>query len=42
MFPLKNGDPAPEIALTDARGAQWRLSERKGKMVVLHFCRGEY
>jgi len=42
MFKLKNGDPAPEIALRDARGNDWRLSDRRGKMVVLHFCRGEY
>ena len=42
MFKLQNGDPAPEIVLTDARGQEWKLSERLGKMVVLHFCRGEY
>ena len=42
MFNLKNGDPAPEIALTDVRGAAWKLSEQSGKMVILHFGRGEF
>ena len=39
---LKNGAPAPEIALTDVRGNQWKLSDQDGKMVILHFCRGEF
>lgn len=42
MFTLKNGDRAPEIALNDVRGDQWKLSEQGGKMVILHFCRGEF
>jgi peroxiredoxin len=42
MFNVKNGDPAPEIALPDAYGNLWRLSDQRGKMVVLHFCRGEF
>jgi peroxiredoxin len=42
MFKLKNGDVAPKIALTDARGQEWRLSDHGGKMVILHFCRGEF
>ena len=42
MFPLKNGDVAPEIELTDVNGQAWKLSDHRGKMVVLHFCRGEY
>ena len=42
MCTLRNGDIAPEIVLHDARGNEWRLSDRRGKMVVLHFCRGEY
>jgi peroxiredoxin len=42
MFKLMNGDPAPEIELADTNGQTWRLSERRGKMVVLHFCRGEF
>ena len=42
MFKLKNGDPAPEIALPDTDGQTWKLSDRRGKMVILHFCRGEF
>ncbi len=42
MFPLKNGDDAPEIALTSVQGDDWRLSDHRGKMVILHACRGEY
>ena len=42
MFVLNNGDAAPEIELTDVRGEAWKLSDQRGKMVVLHFCRGEY
>ena len=42
MFALQNGDPAPEVDLVDARGNRWRLSSHHGKMVILHFCRGEY
>jgi peroxiredoxin Q/BCP len=42
MYPLKNGDPAPELVLRDAQNAEWRLADRKGKMVILLFCRGEY
>jgi peroxiredoxin len=42
MFKVMNGDPAPEIVLPDTAGNTWRLSDRRGKMVVLHFCRGEF
>lgn len=42
MFKLRNGDAAPAIELTDARGNPWRLQDHRGKMVCLHFCRGEY
>ena len=42
MFKLRNGDPAPEIDLTDTHGERWRLPDHRGKMVVLHFGRGEY
>jgi thioredoxin-dependent peroxiredoxin len=42
MFPLKNGEPAPEIALRDTQGREWRLSQLRGKMVILLFGRGEY
>ena len=42
MFTLKNGDTAPEVELVDCDGETWRLSDYIGKMVVLHFGRGEY
>ncbi len=42
MFKLMNGEPAPEIDLLDTHGERWRLSDLRGKMVVLHCCRGEY
>jgi peroxiredoxin len=42
MFKLRNGDPAPAIDLTDTHGERWQLSDHLGKMVVLHFGRGEY
>lgn len=42
MFKLNNGDVAPEIELTSATGEPWKLSDRRGKMVVLHFVRGEF
>jgi hypothetical protein len=42
MFKLKNGEAAPEVHLTDVRGDEWRLSDQRGKMVILHFCRGEF
>ena len=33
------GDPAPEIALPDHDGATWRLSDHRGRPVVLLFHR---
>ncbi|MBI3944384.1 MAG: redoxin domain-containing protein [Armatimonadetes bacterium] len=39
---MRNGDLAPAIAVPDTDGEIWRLSDYRGKMVVLHFCRGEY
>jgi peroxiredoxin len=42
MFKLHNGDDAPEIHLTSVQGDEWKLSDRKGKMVALHFVRGEF
>ena len=42
MFKLHNGDIAPEIELTDVHGNAWKLSDHRGKMVVLHFVRGEF
>jgi peroxiredoxin Q/BCP len=34
---LKEGDRAPEIALPTDSGERFRLSDRKGKRVVLYF-----
>ncbi len=42
MFPLPNNEPAPEIDLLDTDGERWRLSDRRGKMVIVHACRGEF
>jgi len=42
MPQLLNGDDAPEIELTSVLGEPWKLSSRKGKMVILHFVRGEF
>jgi peroxiredoxin len=42
MFKLHNGEVAPDFSLTDVNGNAWRLSDHRGKMVILHFCRGEY
>jgi len=32
---------APDFALTDGNGAQWRLSDQRGKVVVLLFYPGD-
>ena len=42
MFPHQNGDAAPDFTLTDTSGQEWKLSDQKGKMVILYFARGEY
>lgn len=42
MFKIHNGDIAPEIQLTTVKGDEWRLSSQRGKMVILHFVRGEF
>ena len=42
MFPHQNGDAAPDFTLTDVAGKEWKLSDQKGKMVILYFARGEY
>jgi len=34
---MKEGDPAPDITLTDDRGESFRLSGLRGKKVVLYF-----
>ena len=42
MPKLNNGDDAPNIELHDTEGDLWKLSDHRGKMVCLHFCRGQY
>lgn len=37
---LYPGEPAPEFELTDIQGNQVRLSDYRGKAVVLAFLRG--
>jgi hypothetical protein len=31
------GSPAPDFALPDTNGRAWRLSDRRGQIVLLHF-----
>ena len=33
--------PAPDFSLPDGNGAQWRLSDHRGKVVVLLFYPGD-
>ena len=42
MFPHQNGDPAPDFSLNGTDGKEFKLSEQRGKMVILYFGRGEY
>lgn len=42
MIDLTNGEPAPEIDVLDTDGERWRLSDYRGKMVIVHACRGEF
>jgi peroxiredoxin Q/BCP len=37
----QEGQPAPDFALQDGDGAQWRLSDHLGKVVVLLFYPGD-
>jgi peroxiredoxin Q/BCP len=37
----QQGQPAPEFDLRDAAGAPWRLSDHRGKVVVLLFYPGD-
>jgi peroxiredoxin Q/BCP len=37
----QEGKPAPDFALRDGEGAQWRLSDQRGKVVVLLFYPGD-
>ncbi|MGI8794490.1 MAG: redoxin domain-containing protein [Acidimicrobiales bacterium] len=38
-MPVQPGDPAPDLAAVDFEGNPWRLSDRRGKAVVLLFHR---
>jgi len=38
---MKNGDKAPDFALSDGDGNDWTLSDHKGKTVVLLFYPGD-
>lgn len=38
---MKNGENAPDFTLKDGDGRDWKLSERKGKTVVLLFYPGD-
>jgi len=38
---LQEGQPAPDFSLPDSEGAQWRLSDHRGKVVVLLFYPGD-
>jgi thioredoxin-dependent peroxiredoxin len=37
----QEGQAAPDFALTDGEGAQWRLSDHRGRVVVLLFYPGD-
>jgi peroxiredoxin Q/BCP len=37
----QTGQPAPDFTLPDAEGADWRLSEQRGRTVVLLFYPGD-
>ncbi len=39
--PNSVGTPAPDFTLRDGKGAQWRLSDQRGKVVVLLFYPGD-
>jgi peroxiredoxin Q/BCP len=39
--PAQVGDEAPDFALRDGEGNDWRLSEQRGKVVVLLFYPGD-
>ena len=38
---LKVNEPAPDFTLPDGNGADWRLSDQRGKVVVLLFYPGD-
>ena len=41
MLKLDLNSPAPDFTLPDGEGKQWRLSEHRGKVVVLLFYPGD-
>lgn len=41
MTKLSNSAPAPDFILKDANGNDWRLSDQRGKVVVLLFYPGD-
>src|SRR6185369_7293810 len=41
MTKLTINSPAPDFSLPDGNGAQWRLSDHRGKVVVLLFYPGD-
>ncbi len=41
MSQLKNGQPI-DIVLKDTDGEEWRSSDYRGKMIIIHTCRGEF
>lgn len=38
---MKTNEPAPDFSLPDGNGGQWRLSNHRGKVVVLLFYPGD-
>ena len=38
---MKINEPAPDFSLPDGKGEQWRLSDHRGKVVVLLFYPGD-
>lgn len=38
-MPPSTGDPAPDVDLPDGTGGRWRLSDHRGRPVVLVFHR---
>jgi peroxiredoxin Q/BCP len=38
---VKEGSPAPDFSLRDGNGANWRLADHRGKVVVLLFYPGD-
>jgi peroxiredoxin Q/BCP len=38
---MKINEPAPDFSLPDGNGEQWRLSDHRGKVVVLLFYPGD-